>query len=371
MFNKILLGKILLLLVMLLVVMSGLTVFGCARGSVPKGWSGAVVADDALFFGSMQGKVVAVDTSTHILLETKTTGGGFSCAPTSTTVAIYGTPVVAGDLVYVSGYNGKIYAISRGTGLSKEEYLDEKKPQPIVGGPVVAQGKVYIGCSDGKVYALNAATLKKEWEFPTGNKIWSTPAIDNGTLYIGSFDKKIYALDAATGEKKWEFETQGAITSTPVVYNSTVYIGSFDKYLYAVDTIDGSLVWKSKVEADNWFWAKPVICNNTVYAPCLDGKVYVLNAETGDEVVNAIDLASPISSSPALINDSIIVASENGQVWTIDTGNNQKSELKNLGEKIYAPLCAGDETVYIHTQKGILYEVNAQTGAMRRLYPIE
>ena len=129
----------------------------------------------------------------------ETTGGGFGCAPATVPVAIYGNPAVAGDLVYVGGYNGKIYAISASTRLSKDTYLDESNPQPIIGGPVVAGDRVYLGGSDGKVYALNAASLDKEWEFKTGGKIWSTPVIQGDTLYIGSFDKKLYALNASDG----------------------------------------------------------------------------------------------------------------------------------------------------------------------------
>ncbi len=368
----------------IILLVSGLGIFGCVRtGAVARGWSGGIVADSTLFLGSIEGEVVAVDTSDgnllwEIPLETSgQAGGGFGCAPVATTVAIYGTPAVSGELVYVGGYNGKIYAITSASGALRWVYPRQGNLQPIVGGLVVSQGKVYFGCSDGKLYALDAATGDADWDFPTGDKIWSTPAIDGETLYIASFDKRLYAVDAITGKGKWEFDTGGAIVTTPVVYNNTVYIGSFDRHLYAVNATDGKQIWQFPVgdevdnKPENWFWAKPVVYDSTIYAGNLDGKVYILNAETGDEVVDAIDLESPISSWPVLVDGSIIIASEDGRVWAIDTGNNQKSELTNLEEKIYAPLCASDGVVYIHTQKGILFEVDAQTGATRQLYPIE
>jgi len=382
--NKILVGKVLLFVIILLV--GGLGVFGCTRtGTVAKGWSGGIVADGTLFLGSIEGEVVAVDISEgsvlwEVPLETSgQAGGGFGCVPAATTVAIYGTPAISEELVYVGGYNGKIYAITSDLGALRWVYPREGNLQSIVGGLVVSQGKVYFGCSDGKLYALDAATGDRNWDFPTGDKIWSTSAIDGETLYIASFDKKLYAVDAATGEGKWEkpFETGGAIISTPVVYNNTVYVGSFDRYLYAVDATDGTQAWQFPVgdevdsKPESWFWAKPVVYDNTIYAGNLDGKVYILNAETGDEVVDAIDLGSPISSWPVLVDGSIMVASEDGRVWAIDTGNNQKSELTNLEQKICAPLCASDGIIYIHTQEGILYEVDTQTGATRQLYSIE
>jgi len=395
--NVALAGKVCLMTILVV----GLTFFGCAgiRAS-PEGGSGGTIADGTLFLcpsvkqvggvgctaPRLEGKLVAVNSSDgsrlwEVSLEaSRSAGGSFGCAPATVPVAIYGNPAVAGDLVYVGGYNGKIYAISASTRLSKQEYLDESNPQPIIGGVVAALDKIYCGSSDGKVYALNAASLDKVWEFPSEGekigKIWSTPAIDGDTLYIGSFDKKLYAIDTATGKEKWEkpFETDGAIISTPLVYDNTVYIGSFDRHLYAVNATTGKQIWQfpandeDKNRPSSWFWARPVVYNNVIYAPCLDGKVYILNAETGSEVADAVDLGSPISSSPVLVDSSIIVASEAGKVYSIDTINHQKTELADLKEKVYAPLagcliCTSGGVVFIYTGGQNLYALNATSGA--------
>jgi outer membrane protein assembly factor BamB len=376
--NKVLLGKALLLLVTLL--LGGVTIFGCLPGGQPEGWSGGTIANGTLFQGSMEGKLVALNASDgsrlwEVTLETVETGG-FGCAPSATLAPIYGTPVVDGDLVYVGGYNGRVYAISWSKRAKEWKYPagENDHLQPIVGGPVVSGGKVYFGCADNKVYALDADSGDWEWEFQTGDKIWSTPAIDGDTLYIGSFDKKLYALDIITGEEKWSepFETEGTITSTPLVHDGTVYIGSFDRHLYAVDATNGQQIWQFPVEGEaennpeNWFWAKPVVYNNTIYAGNLDGKVYILNAGTGDEVVDAIDLGSPVSSSPVLVGNSIVVATEEGVVYAIDTANNEKKKLVDLEEKIFASLFASDGVVYVHTDEDGLYVVEVQTGAIQK-----
>lgn len=369
--------KVCLALILLLV---GLTFFGCAGiRSSPEGGSGGVVADGVLFlcptlkqaggFGctspQLEGKLVAVDTSNgnrlwEVSLEASgPSGGGYGCAPSTTPVAIYGNPAVAGDLVYIAAYNGRIYAISASTRLSQDKYVNEANPQPVIGGPAVVGDRLYLGSADGNVYALNGASLEEEWEFKTGGKVWSTPAIEDDTLYIGSFDKKLYALDASDGTEKWDFETEGAIISTPLVYDNIVYFGSFDRHLYAVDT-GGSLKWK--FPADSWFWAKPVVYDDIIYAPCLDGKAYLLNAESGDKI-NEFDLGSPISSSPVLAGSSVVIASEEGKVYAIDTGTNQLRLLSELGEMVRAPLCTSEGVVYVYTGSQNLYALDAESGA--------
>lgn len=379
--NRILLSKVLLLLVVLL---GGLTVGGCVGiKSTPEGGSGGTVANGTLYlspasraaggFGceapSTTGKLVALNVPDGSRLweatleSSKPATGGFGCATASVGVVIYGSPAVGSDLVYVGGYSGQIYALSSTSGALRWVYPRQGSFEPIVGGAVVALGKVYFGCSDGKVYALDAETGDPIWEFSTGGKIWSTPAVDDGTLYIGSFDKKLYALNAEDGSTRWEFKTEGAIVSTPIVYDDTVYFGSFDRYFYAVDATDGSLRWKFMGE--NWFWAKAVAYNNVIYAPCLDGKVYVLDAASGREVVDAIDLRSPVSSSPVLVDELLIIASEEGKVYSLDTANNQTKQLADVEAKVYAPLSFSDGAVYIHTEQDSLYAMDALTGTRR------
>ncbi len=58
--NGVLVGKIWLLTVILL--LGGLVFLGCV-GNIPKGWSGGVIAEEALFLGSMDGKIFALDKS--------------------------------------------------------------------------------------------------------------------------------------------------------------------------------------------------------------------------------------------------------------------------------------------------------------------
>lgn len=378
--NKGLLAKMLLLLAILLV--GGLTLSGCIKGLQPIGWSGVAVGDGTLFVGSKEGRLVAINTADGSRqwsepLKMSTSAGGFGCAPaaggagcaSAPGVAIYGTPVVAGDLIYIGGYNGRVYAFNSTSLQVRWVYPRENYLKPIIGGLTVVMDKVYFGTSDGKVYALDAATGDRGWkEFETGDKIWSTPAVSDDTLFVSSFDKKLYALDTADGSKKWEFETEGAIASTPLVYDNTVYIGSFDRYLYAVDATNGSLKWKFM--GNNWFWARPVAFNSIVYAGCLDGKVYALDAENGSKVAE-FDMESPIASSPVLVNKSVIFVTQGGKnakkepakIYSLDTTNNKIKSIATIDANISAPLSADDGILYIHTADLTVRSVDIETGA--------
>lgn len=366
--------------ILLVILLAGLLVVsGCAPGiqgrGLARGWSGIAVADGVLYVGSMEGELVSASVSTHnplwpgVSLGTVERSGGFGCAPGSNAVATYGTPAVSGDLVYVAGYDGRVHAVNAELGRVEWQYppQDEFGLKAIAGGVAVARGKIFFGTSSCRVYALNESSHAEAWAepFETGDKIWSTPVVDGNTLYIGSFDNKLYALNVADGTKKWDFATEGVIIATPVVYNNTIYFGSFDRHVYAVNT-DGSLKWKSEVQDDNWFWASVVAHDNTIYAPSMDGKVYVLDAATGTEVIEALVLDSAVPSSPVMVGDALIIASEKGQMYRLDTETNEKTTLDVPWEKeeIRAPLAASEGVVFVHTQEDeTVYALNAENGA--------
>lgn len=368
-----LLAKVLLVSVLLLLLI------GCTPTTVPKGWAGGAVSDSNLFVGSMTGKLVALNTGTgarvwpqDFSLSGPTQGGLgiLSCGQGSSAVAIYGTPVAADGLVYVTGYNGKVYAVSSDSGASRWTYPRDGTLKPIVGGLAVSQGKVYFGGTDGRVYALDATTGDQAWPpFQTGEKVWSTPVVSGDTLYIGSFDDRLYALDAASGSKKWDFKTEGAIASTPLVYENAVYFGSLDRHLYALN-LDGTLKWRSDFISDKWFRGDAVAYGNAIYASSLGGKVYVVDAGTGSKIAEA-NLGASITSSPVVVGKLVVVVTETGVVYALDTSTNQARLVTNLKteqgnpEKVDAPLSAAGGVVFVHTQTSqheAVYALNPETG---------
>jgi outer membrane protein assembly factor BamB len=96
----------------------------------------------------------------------------------------------------------------------------------------------------------------------------------------------------------------------------------------------------------------------------MDGKVYILNADDG-VFITVIDLGSSISSSPVVASDKVFIATEEGNLYYIDTSSNQARQLPDLGGRVSAPFTTSDGVVYVHTYKEeIIYALNAENGAI-------
>jgi outer membrane protein assembly factor BamB len=355
---------------------------GCTGSQVqPSGWPGVAIDTQGIYVPS-QGSLVALNlvngTSIwNVPVENVAGGGGFlSCDAGGAAVAIYGTPVLDGDLIYVAGYNGYIYTYSVSTRLSKSQPLNENDPKPVVGGLVVAGGKVFVGSADGSLYAVEATSLDVLWEFKTGDTIWSTPAWDGQTLYIGSFDRSVYAVESNSGNEMWSFATEGPVIATPLVADGRVIVASFDRRLYCLDAATGAEIWTFsggngiETTPQKWFWASPVQVNGYIYAPNMDGKVYVVSAADGS-LVTTFELQSPVVSSPAIYQGKVITATEEGKIFVLDAASGARAEIRDLNETVRAPLTVENDVLYVHTQTGeSIYALNPVTGAVLWYTPL-
>ena len=340
------------------------------QGQPATGWSGTAFYDGVIYAGTLDGRVVALNATSEEVQWSRPIGtersSGMSCGQSSVSSAIYATPVVDGDLVYIGTYGGQVYALTIDRGTERWIHPRTGSIGAIVGGPVIANETIYISSSDGRVYALAMAHGDEKWKSQRlADKLWTGPTAAGDTLYVSTFDGHIYALSAETGGLlDWSFESEAGFASSPVIREGTIYVGSFDNNLYAIEIGASEAVWKSAGRM--WFWAAPVVHEGVVYAGCLDGKLYVLDAETGDKM-GEYDAGSPIVCSPVMMDDLLIVTDESGTVHVFDLNAEPQDKATLLkaipiGAAVRSPFCAHAGLVYIRGEDNRMYVVDVDKG---------
>ncbi len=358
-------------LLLLAVILASLALAGCMG---PRGWPGVSIDGDSIYVGSIKGEVFAYNQEGRRewrwepVVEEE--GGGFlacgSGAGQFRAGLFYGPPVVVDGVVYIGSYSGSVYAIDAETG---NDVWSHDIETPIAASVAVSGDSVFVGGSDGKLYAIDLSIGRPKVGFvpyETNDKIWSAPAVQGDTVYFGSLDHSVYAIDAGTGELRWDepFQTRGGIGSTPMIVDGIVLIGSFDSRFYGIEASTGNMRWAFE-EAGNWFWMLPARDGGTIYAGSMDGKVYPLDTGTGELASvwpSPFDAGGPIKSSPVIVGDVLVLATESGNVIGVDLVSGEQAWSADLEIKVFAPLAASGGNAFVNAQDNRLYAFDGATG---------
>jgi eukaryotic-like serine/threonine-protein kinase len=298
--------------------------------------SSPAIADGALYIGSSDHYLYALDAATGALRWKFKTDG-----------RITSSPAVSAGLVYFGSFDSNFYAVDAATGQLKWKFKTggerrfaaahlhgaepaaETMPDPFdfyLSSPSVSNGAVYFGSGDTNIYSLDAATGDLKWKFKTGDVVHASPAISDGTLFVGSWDSYFYALDASTGKEKWRFKTgadakihnQVGIQSSAAVGDGVVYFGCRDSKFYAVDAASGKQLW-SFDNKGSWVIASPAVKDGKVYFATSDsGLFYALDAKSGAALFLLDNKHWPMFSSPAIAGDTLYIGSHEGKLLSID-----------------------------------------------------
>jgi outer membrane protein assembly factor BamB len=267
------------------------------RGPVP---STPAVAGGAVYFGSYDGSFYAVDAQTGRLKWRFATGGErrfeakglHGMQPKNQTMAdpydVYlSSPVVAQGAVYFGSGDGSVYALDAASGELRWKFATG---DVVHASPAYASGAVYFGSWDSYFYAVDTATGKEKWRFHGGedaaihNQVGfqSSPAVVDGVAYTGCRDSNVYALDAATGKEKWRFNNSGSwVNSTPAVIDGKVLFATSDSSMFHIaDANTGKPIVKQQLKA--YVFGSPAVAGGVAYLGVLNGTLEARDLTTGE-----------------------------------------------------------------------------------------
>jgi outer membrane protein assembly factor BamB len=257
-------------------------------------------SDGSLYFGSNNGRLVAVD-SAGVEKWFFQTGG-----------PVYSSPAVADDGSIVFGSFDRHLYVLNADGSLRWKFAT---PHFVRTSPVIDKnGNIYFGSMGGVFYALNSEGGLL-WSFQADSLISASPALDSDeNLYFGTKAGVLYALNR-NGEELWRFVSGGAIFASPVVSNNRVVFGSYDHKLYALDK-QGVLLFAFETEAP--IRTSPVIdTDGTILFGSENNKLYALRT-AGQKLWAAVTDGAPAFSTPVKSGQRFFTGSENGLFYAID-----------------------------------------------------
>ncbi len=216
-----------------------------------------------------------------------------------------------------------------------------------VAAPLVLENKLFAVNADGNLYIIDLQDERSSKEATVvelGGRLWSRPTTDGERVYITSLDHSVAAVDASTYEVVWHEDVGGAVPGSAVLSgDGSLYVGSLESKLEKFDSATGN--HETVLEAENWVWSTPGIDGDTLYFSDVDGNFYSYNTSTGSPNWNSIQPDGPVTASPLVREEYVLLATESGSVFAIDRdGKVMWSE--EVGGKIYTtPIAVGELTI--------------------------
>ncbi|WP_236572735.1 outer membrane protein assembly factor BamB family protein [Streptomyces sp. GS7] len=279
---------------------------------------------------------------------------------------VWGTPVVAGDLLYVTSF--EVHALDVASG--RRQF----KTRDVAWAMAVADGRIHA--SDGPtLYTLDADDGTERWRLGTEGWVYALAA-GRGTVVTGTRGGGVQAWEAANGELLWEiggvqtdFETAEA---GPVLHDGTVFVWA-DARLKALELRTGAERWSYPV-------GDAASCGGVPMRllPAPDGAVYVV---AGARVL-AIDIArgemrwhfeapavfvSPpaFAPGPAVTGGGIYLADYLGTVYALDAADGRdRWRIATEARQSTEPVLVAHGAVHLGSGKA-LYTLDAVTGTPR------
>ena len=278
------------------------------------GWvvNAPTVVDGAVYAGSDDNHVYALDAETGGLLWSYDTGDWVQYSPTVSGGMLYLGALAEGD--------HRVHALDAMTG---EVLWFAERPYPFTPEftPTVAGDKVYVPGGFGEFHALDASTGKVVWSFNTGTPVESPPTVIGGIVYLTAFNTA-QALDEATGALIWSYGTERfPARDFPAVVADNVYYFSPDKHIYALDTATGEILWS--YEAGMMINTAPVTAGGIVYVGSESGRFYALEAATGGLVWSRESMAWALQS-PTVGDGVLYVESSDGHLRALDAATGEE-----------------------------------------------
>lgn len=249
-------------------------------------------------------------------------------------------PVVAGGRIYTLDAHTMVQATSTsGAPVWTTDLMDARGQRASAsGGALAVDGnRVYVASAFAFVAALDATTGEELWRTDFDAPLTGSPAALGGSLYVTAVDSSLWSLDASTGRIQWTLPGTASLStvargSAPAIAGDLVIFPTSAGELTAVRRSNGQLAWStaavgrrtgSALSTISAITGDPVVDGNRIYAANQSGRVFALDARTGQQIWSAREAAVgpvwPVGGSVFLVSDQNrlirLNAADGEQIW--------------------------------------------------------
>ena len=233
-----------------------------------------VVTGDTILVPSADGYLYAIDLAT---------GKPVWREPFQAQKAIWSAPVVDGERILFASLDHHVYALDISSG--KELWRSDELESAIVDSPTLVDDLLLVSTFGGKLFALNAQNGHLAWREPytTTGWLWGKPVADDGVAYFGDASGVVNAVNLSNGKKLWSDTLDEMVVASPVIFDGKVFFVTRPGKVYAYEADSGNSLWTTNLNLEGELLSDPVIAGDMLWLPVISNEclVYEIDIDSG------------------------------------------------------------------------------------------
>lgn len=287
--------------------MQGDSIWGIKTGNAIE--APALIDEGVVYFGNLSGMLYALELETGNKIWEYKTDNQIMGAPT-----LFKTKT--NSILAVGSYDYFLHGVDAKSGKGIWKYESDNF---LNSAPALYNKEAVFGGCDGFLHQVNMLSGISTGKTEIATYVASSPAIANGKAYIGDYDGGFSCIDLTKKTIDWRYENADndlPFIASPSIVGDKILIGSRDKFMYCFNLNSGELIWKkntgSRVDAST------IVNNKQVLLINMRGDLMLLNHSNGTVVWN-YELGTSAINAPAVIENTIVVAGSDGNVYLLSS----------------------------------------------------
>jgi outer membrane protein assembly factor BamB len=207
----------------------------------------------------------------------------------------------------------------------------------------IVDGVLYALNRDGVLLALDPETGKIHWHERVGRGRIPPIEADSAHLLVMTTDS-LFLLLKKTGAVTARRRAPGAVVAPWVEHGAEVLVATSDSGIVAVMRESLDVLWHLRVDAP--VLSAPVLRDDTLFVVTRIGSVYRVKLGDNPELEQLVALDRPITGSPALAGDWLLIGGANGDLLALTSDGTEAWHVP-VGRPVeIAPLLLNDSTLF-------------------------
>ena len=228
----------------------------------------------------------------------------------------------------------------------------------------------------------NQITVSRQWKFTAGEGVSDfylklKPVFYKNTGYIIDYKGHLQAFTINTGKVIWKADLNVSASGGLTFANGKLFFGTSKGEVIAIDANDAKELWRTHLSSE--ILSRPAVAKGILVAKTIDGRVYGLNVADGnqswvyDRSVPHLTLRG--NSSPLIINDIVISASDSGKLAALSLKGGKllwettiavakgRNQLERIIDMDVDPVVI-DDVIYVSGYQGRIAAVKLDSGQL-------